>query len=498
MAVIKFRLWCAGIIIVFVISSTTVAPFLHIEAVKRFGRLRTESTTFSFPLSTKISSLSSTGNAIEAQSPPKSTRSSTMDTASASKTQPKKLPIYITIGPQGVGKTTFLSNLNRCYENSTQSLEDITIDDQAGVYIPTPLELWLIDNPPSSKSNSSTNLQSFKSYLNTNLHGKTISQRIYNENREMKLVVQRLNNILSANEFRQQVMSLDDEYMDRKTNASLKQLCTKQRVRSIRMPYDWKESLIHVVEEFHRSEINEKSMQKKSNVVQLFVVESIFKSPTPTLNSFLSSLSSNNNNNNNNNNKKNSSMNAINKASTKLNQYAQNSPNVALSWGNTNTKVTDYIAALEAAEKSQRPVVFIPVLNNRQVCMMDNKNTQEDVGGENMNTILPSVEINELLRRNIKRCYTTGKYIPVKAIIDTCLRVDELMQKAMGEMSREFQSKKKKDGTTTTTFSKQQLDYTLAKMAGFRLDHSNGTVSKFSYAIQSNRSQQKFNNNKYK
>ena len=440
-------------------------------------------------------------------------------------TQSRQLPIYIPIGPQGAGKTTFLSKLKQSYENQNQNqnqnstdtrtatstsmitdepstssattttttLHDITIDDQDGVYIPTPIQLWFINQPPSLRNNN-TNIQSIDTYLQTNVHGKTISNRIYNDTNtiEMRLVIQRLNNVLTAHEFRQHILSFhNNPSLDNSTNASLRQLCKKQRHETIVLPYDWKERLIYIVEEFCTNEL--KSLEEqRSSVVQLFIVESIFKNQTPTLKSFLSTFNNNNSNSN-----SNSTLNGINAASTKLNYFAHHESQTALAWGNTNTKARDYVSALEAAEKSQRPVIFIPYLDSRQRRSMNinmNNYTIHDIHNSNNydeSMFLPQVEINELIRRNIVRCYTTGKYVPVKAIIDACLRVDELMNKAMDEMMQS--SRYKRSNSTFST--KQELDSALAKMAGFRMDVMKRTVHKAS-GMQSN--QRKSNANQRK
>ena len=271
------------------------------------------------------------------------------------------------------------------------------------------------------------------------------------------------------------------------------------------------------MEEFHANELKLLEGQR-SNVVQLFIVESIFRNQTPMLKTFLSTFNSEKNNSNssssnsssNSNNNGNSNSNGINAASSKLNHFAQHEPQTALAWGNTNTKATDYVSALEVAEKSQRPVIFVPYLDKRQKRSMNmNMNVNMNNNNNNNTTIhdiynddnhesffLPQVEINELIKRNIARCYTTGKYVPVKAIIDTCLRVDELMNKALDEVKMQSSSSSQhKKSKNSTIITKQQLDSVLAKMAGFRMDNMNRTVYKAG-GMQSN--QRKSNSNQRK
>jgi hypothetical protein len=51
-----------------------------------------------------------------------------------------------------------------------------------------------------------------------------------------------------------------------------------------------------------------------------------------------------------------------------------------------------------------------------------------------LTSFLPRVGIKNLIRRNIKRFREMGRFIPTKAIIDTTLRVDQLMLQALNEM----------------------------------------------------------------
>ena len=86
-------------------------------------------------------------------------------------------------------------------------------------------------------------------------------------------------------------------------------------------------------------------------------------------------------------------------------------------------KSRDYLSALEAAEESGRSVHFIPYANSKHL----------DIETE-LTSFLPRVGIKNLIRRNIKRFRETGRFIPTKAIIDTTLRVDQLMLQALNEM----------------------------------------------------------------
>ncbi|CAM9098137.1 unnamed protein product [Chrysoparadoxa australica] len=81
----------------------------------------------------------------------------------------------------------------------------------------------------------------------------------------------------------------------------------------------------------------------------------------------------------------------------------------AVAWGNTNVKPKDYKCALEAAESTLRPVVFLRW------------------GHE-----LPEVPLLELARRSIVRFAETGRYVPINAIVQAVERVDALWGRTKG------------------------------------------------------------------
>ena len=109
-------------------------------------------------------------------------------------------------------------------------------------------------------------------------------------------------------------------------------------------------------------------------------------------------------------------------------------------------KPRDYTTALEIAESSQRPVYFIVYHDNNSTNCKSSYT-------------LPLLPVEELFRRNILRMLKTGRYVPCRAILDACVRVDDLVQKA---------------ASSNPLF----LDIALAQMAGYHLHLSNRTVSK--------------------
>ena len=110
--------------------------------------------------------------------------------------------------------------------------------------------------------------------------------------------------------------------------------------------------------------------------------------------------------------------------------------------------------ALKSAEKSGRPVHFIPYAKIEHLGI--------EAGSE---PFLPRVGIKSLVRRNIKRFRETGRFIPTKAIIETASRVDQMMIQSMNEMQKLDQNRRRR------AFTKFDLDVAIANLAGFRMGH---------------------------
>jgi hypothetical protein len=83
--------------------------------------------------------------------------------------------------------------------------------------------------------------------------------------------------------------------------------------------------------------------------------------------------------------------------------------------GNTNAKAKDYEGALEIAHQSRRPVKFI-------LCHPEYGDRDH---GELLT--LPWVPVDELLKRNLYRLQSEGRYIPAFAIVDCCQRVTAMI-----------------------------------------------------------------------
>jgi len=108
---------------------------------------------------------------------------------------------------------------------------------------------------------------------------------------------------------------------------------------------------------------------------------------------------------------------------------------------------------------------------------------------------LPILDLRELMKRNIKRLYQTGRYVPMRVILNALVRTDQLLKSAQAELTVErkiepniphnipvetYISKLKQSKVRDEkAISKFQFDVALTKLAGFQM-HKNRTVSKLS------------------
>jgi hypothetical protein len=89
------------------------------------------------------------------------------------------------------------------------------------------------------------------------------------------------------------------------------------------------------------------------------------------------------------------------------------SPTTPVSWGNTNTRPVEYVAALRAAQLAGRPVQFV---------------------AWGCSPYFPRVPCHELLRRAVSKFRNTGRYIPAGAIGASLGRVEWLVREAEKEV----------------------------------------------------------------
>jgi hypothetical protein len=132
----------------------------------------------------------------------------------------------------------------------------------------------------------------------------------------------------------------------------------------------------------------------------------------------------------------------LDRAKQQLRQKMDGLPEDPISWGNTNTRPNEYVAALEAAEEANRPVKFVAWGTGR----------------------LTRVPRQELLRRNVAGLRNTGRYIPAGALAASLGRVEKLMKEAQIELKSMYDIL-----DFTTEQQDDKMDEALASLAGFQM-----------------------------
>jgi len=269
-------------------------------------------------------------------------------------------PMYITIGPQCCGKSSFL----RKYKEGT-TIKDISLDDQQDVYVPISTETFLhaYDKGESGDTNTDDDVKR-EQLLQQVYQGKSLKERI-RENVELILILRRWNGDSTASDFERRIKNY---YEERK------------------LPEDVATELVKAVEDFLS---NQPSLPKETDV---FILESLFKPHPQTRQS------------------------AIQRAHEELRETPRHIP---VAWGNTNSKPKDYERALEICHQTRRPVHFIlchPAYGSDDGADGTTNNESELM-------TLPWLPLEELLKRNLHRLQTQGRFIPAFAIADCCQRV---------------------------------------------------------------------------
>ncbi|OEU17451.1 hypothetical protein FRACYDRAFT_237869 [Fragilariopsis cylindrus CCMP1102] len=273
-------------------------------------------------------------------------------------------PMYITIGPQCCGKSTFLRNLNG------GKIKDISLDDQQDVYVPIATDLFLHaydDNNENDNENENDNKDKNTKELQHVYQGKSLLTRI-RDNVELILILRRWNLDSTAIDFEQRILKY---YRERNLSTTVAQ------------------ALVVAIEDFlsttttTTTTTNTKppEMPRETDV---FILESLFKPHPETRQSAIQ---------------------------TSYDELRKTPKHIPIAWGNTNAKAKDYERALEIAHQTRRPVKFI-------LCHPEYSDRND---GELLT--LPWVPLDELLKRNLYRLQSQGRYIPAFAIADCCQRV---------------------------------------------------------------------------
>ncbi|EJK62214.1 hypothetical protein THAOC_17182, partial [Thalassiosira oceanica] len=256
---------------------------------------------------------------------------------------PRKGTIYITVGPQCGGKTTAVSQVLK--DNGGV---DVTIDDQALVYIKVPTDYFLRN---ATGYNGGITTKAYPPVTEPIL-GKCVGDR-----------VKRLGQHISESDFSQLIRGSSNRTAD---------------------------IIVEAVEEMIRCN---PSLRLPANV-DLFVVESIFK-PRPK--EVITSLglkwkySSS----------QRCSISALDEATEEFKVHAMNErvhpPVSPLSWGNTNSRTREFQTPLQVAAQTGRPVEFI-VFGGRDAC-----DKIQNTDGQVVENCLPQVDLKTLIVRNLNR-----------------------------------------------------------------------------------------------
>lgn len=337
----------------------------------------------------------------------------------------KKAPIYITIGPQCSGKTTFLSRQRQ------PSVIDIALDDQPNVYVPVPTEFFLHERA----------LPSNKRFLKRRVQRKSLAVRVYDTTQaELRAILQRYDGILTPVQFNERITEI---YRNHTIDAIASR--TKQDPALIAEqlslnPHQLEEhaytgvaqQLIHVVE----STMSLSEAPPLPDTIQLFCVESLFRVHPGT------------------------NQTAVERATSLFKRLSVRKKRQAIAWGNTNTRPREYRTVLQVAAQQKRPVEFIIFdsegLLSTHLCSCP------------PHQLLPQVSFRELVRRNVNRLLETGKYVPAKAVWDTLSRGTRLIESTLRDLDRKKGEGGDVDGERGV-HTKLEYDRQLANMLNFDL-----------------------------
>ena len=353
-------------------------------------------------------------------------------------------PLYVTIGPQCVGKT---SHLNRHLDE----VADISIDDQKGVYHPVPIDVFI--NPDVETGNLCQELK---------LYNKTVKERLNCPTQvEMRLILKHF--IDNDAEIPSKLSLLRNQF----SNIAKKYASNNPSIPYSKLSYNDNvlDDLMCAIKSFHSAEgssvqSNNPEIQFKgpNNSVDLFVQEAIFSPPASALDQAKKLLGL-----------------PPNKPYKSLQN--RDYKKVAISWGNTNLRPTDYTCALEIAQKDERPVHFI-VYQSFAYNPVDEKD-ERPFTFRQIPFELPYLSRVDLFRRNIIRLCATGRYINVKAIDFAIHQCRKMLWAAHNEIISSSNSiKPGKQDIKNKTYTKLDLDKALASLAGFEMGNDRKVIKK--------------------
>jgi putative endonuclease len=362
---------------------------------------------------------------------------------------PPPAPMLITIGPPCCGKTEALRSylLSEGYDPDDVFSKDVALDDDSAVYHRIPLAAFLF---PSSRLDPDIGAQLLSS-------GSTVQDRLLDPSYdstddEIRNIMLRIAGRITPQQFairtRERALQAGDaiKFFQKRRIAVAEDLigaveqvvvqavseviCQMQMKRGAEkaevdeLPYDEKENERDPAAMLDLSTLNATQAHLLSARaliqtphVDLFIPHAIFRGGIDRAEEVLSTL---------------------------LQSSFVDRP---VSWGNTNTRPTEYVAALSAAERAGRPVKFVAWGTGR----------------------LPRVSRQELLRRNVARFRKTGRCIPAGAVGAALGRVESLVNEAQQQAEKLFGDEACPPELRPNEWENHKMDVAFAALAGFRM-----------------------------
>ena len=323
-------------------------------------------------------------------------------------------PLYITIGPPCSGKTTWIRNRSSAtvLEPNGPKIVDICIDDQPGVYHRIPSD-YLLPNVDDKNGTATVRQQC----LSKVLFGRATTARI-NELTELRAIVFRFANITTKADFR---------------NSSIVSPLVVEVVEETICEFESKHQPILL-----------------PIIIDLFIMDAIFRRPPTT---------------NNAQNKMNDSVDDVPSLSAleRVEQLLYDTPvSTPIAFGNTNSRATDYVKALQMALELKRPVHFVVYCDDK------NENIDKDLFD-----LTVEEGIKGLIRRNVYRFLQTGRYVPEQVITDMRNRTQNLINDFI-RRQRSFPSNTEID---VQKLNKLEFHQHLARLAGFIMNDERIIIS---------------------
>ena len=152
-------------------------------------------------------------------------------------------------------------------------------------------------------------------------------------------------------------------------------------------------------------------------------------------------------------------------------QLLYNTPlSIPIAYGNTNTKASDYVKALQMAMELKRPVHFVVYFDGEDE---DSNKDLFDLSAEN--------GIDGLIRRNIHRFLQTGRYMPVQVIID----MRDRTRRMINDIIMQQPPIPSNSNNVYRKLSKIEFHQQLAMIAGFDMNNERIIVSLINDNLQS-------------